>query len=137
MGIWLLFPLLLLAAGLLLLLRAKSCPPVERGPLAPQEAADLLRAGRALLIDLRDAEDFEELPLPGAVNLPLSRLREEVEGRGLPAGAVILLCCQTGHRSRAGALLLRELGFGQVFDLGPVEAVRDLLADSPPPVTPA
>jgi len=63
----------------------------------PQELDAMLRAGEALVVDVREPDEFAEGHIPGAVNLPLSRFSPdqlpEYEGRKL------VLNCQGGKRS--------------------------------------
>jgi len=56
-----------------------------------EEAAAASKAGRALLVDVRPAEAFQEEHVEGAVSLP----EEEVAGRGgeLPKDKLIIVYC--------------------------------------------
>lgn len=76
--------------------------------VSADEAAPLLAAG-AVLLDVRLADEFADGSPPGAINLPLSRLRQGA-ARLDPARKYIVLC-QTGRRSCAAAFLLSQRGF--------------------------
>ncbi|KAF1711380.1 sulfurtransferase [Pseudoxanthomonas kalamensis DSM 18571] len=67
------------------------------GPqIGPAEAVGKQNAG-ALMLDVREAHEFTAGSIPGAINLPLSRL----DPAALPAGEQeIVLFCQSGMRSR-------------------------------------
>lgn len=71
--------------------------------------------GGYLLIDVRQPQEYEGGHLPGARLLPLPDLEEGA--RGLPRGRPIITYCGSGNRSRAAAVLLRRLGFGEVYSL--------------------
>lgn len=57
----------------------------------------MLRAGKALVVDVRESNEFAEGHIPGAVNLPLSRFSPDQ----LPehAGRKLVLNCLGGKRS--------------------------------------
>lgn len=79
--------------------------------------ARTLVAGGALLIDVRDPDELiEDGWLQGAVNRPLSALREQA--RALPRDRAIILYCRSGRRSAIARELLTSLGFSRVYDLG-------------------
>lgn len=74
-------------------------------PLAKWEEAE----GAALLVDVREAEEFAGGHLPGAENVPLSQLRERLGE--LPRDREILLYCKSGKRSYDAARALSQRGF--------------------------
>ena len=76
----------------------------------------------ALLVDLRDKEDFQAGHLPGAVNLPLSEMMGERD-RDRP----ILLYCYRGIRSLKAAIMLKKAGYTNVRSLGGVNKYRGKL----------
>jgi rhodanese-related sulfurtransferase len=68
-----------------------------------------LVAGGARWLDVRLADEHHNDGLPGSLNVPLA----EVGGRSreLDRKVTYVVCCNTGQRSIAAALLLREQGF--------------------------
>lgn len=64
----------------------------------------------ALVIDVREPEEFESGHVEGAINIPVDKLRErimEIKHRGL----VVTACGKGGGRSDRAAQLLRDAGF--------------------------
>ena len=61
------------------------------------ELAALLRAGAALVVDVREADEFAAGHVPGAINLPLSQF--DPAAIPDPAGRTIVLNCLGGKRS--------------------------------------
>lgn len=57
----------------------------------------MLAADQALVVDVREADEFAAGHIPGAINMPLSAFQPEA----LPAhpGKVLVLNCQGGKRS--------------------------------------
>ena len=70
----------------------------------------------AVLIDVREAEEFEGVRVPGARLIPLA---EVAERRGeIPNGSRVYVICAKGGRSRVAAGLLREGGTDAVNVVG-------------------
>jgi rhodanese-related sulfurtransferase len=71
--------------------------------ITPAEAARLLRDG-ATLVDVREPDEHARERIPGARNLPLSRL-EEAE-LAAPDGKPVLFHCRSGARTHGNAARL-------------------------------
>jgi rhodanese-related sulfurtransferase len=69
--------------------------------ITPDEAARLLREGGATLVDVREADEHARERIPGARNLPLSRL-EEAE-LAVHQGKPVLFHCRSGARTAGNA----------------------------------
>jgi rhodanese-related sulfurtransferase len=79
------------------------------------EAADLMAAG-ALMVDIREADEWEEVRIPGAIFKPLSEINDWFEE--LPRDRTVILQCRSGNRSAmAAAALIREAGMKTVVNL--------------------
>jgi rhodanese-related sulfurtransferase len=76
--------------------------------VSPGKASISVRSG-AGVIDVRTKEEFEERAIKGAVNMPLSRLREHASE--LDKSKRYIAYCNTGERSAAAAFVLNKLGF--------------------------
>jgi rhodanese-related sulfurtransferase/glyoxylase-like metal-dependent hydrolase (beta-lactamase superfamily II) len=68
-----------------------------------------------LVIDVRAPGEWEERRIEGSINVPLSRLSEELSG--LPDGRALVVYCSSGYRSAIAASILRHRGVDQVYDL--------------------
>lgn len=84
--------------------------------LTDQEfAKSMEESGNKILIDVREAHEFQKGHLIGAKNLPLSRLNDR--WRDIPKDKEVYLYCQSGSRSkRAGAVLVKR-GYAPVTHL--------------------
>lgn len=120
--------LLLLAAALALSACQESASSPAAAPAAPQqdlqpksvlgtEARALVGAG-AVLVDVRTADEFNELHLEGARNIPLHELGRSLGS--LPKDKPIVVYCAVGSRSAAAAGLLAKSGY-VVRNLGAME----------------
>ncbi|WP_431682646.1 rhodanese-like domain-containing protein [Kitasatospora sp. KL5] len=88
----------------------------------PAEAAEMVSAGRAVLVDVREAEEFTAGHPPSAVWLPLGALSA---GGRLPPGAAgrtVLVVCRSGNRSQQAAVLLAARGVTAVDVTGGMRA---------------
>lgn len=83
--------------------------------VSPQEAQDLLRDGKAVLIDVRSLGEFAACRAVGAECIPLPDL--ERRAGEIPNDKVVLVICQHGSRSRIGAERLRALGVTEIADV--------------------
>lgn len=83
-------------------------------------AHELVAAG-ALLVDVRTPEEWSEGHVEGAVNVPMGHLERrvpELAKRDRP----IVLYCRSGSRSWRAQGTLQDIGFTQVYNLGPMSA---------------
>lgn len=73
-------------------------------PISPAAAAALLRQGGATLVDIREPDEHARSRIPGACNLPLSRL--DGAGLAVQAGKPVLFYCRSGPRTASNAARL-------------------------------
>jgi rhodanese-related sulfurtransferase len=77
--------------------------------VAPQEAAEAMQRGNAYLLDVREDHEWQQLHVPGARHIPMSRLQSEWET--LPRDRPVLVLCAVGGRSQAVARFLAAQGY--------------------------
>jgi len=83
----------------------------------PEVARDCLKKG-ARVIDVRSEPEFQEKHLPAAINIPLSRLSEEITRYAPDKEQPVLLHCLSGGRSGIGKGILKRMGYHNAFNLG-------------------
>jgi len=83
----------------------------------PETAREWLKKG-AIVVDVRSEAEFQERHLPGAENIPLDRLRDQKIRVAPNRNQPLLLHSRSGTRSGMGKVLLRRLGYPNVFNLG-------------------
>src|SRR4051812_13757820 len=82
------------------------------------DARDLqARNGNAVLVDVRERDEWEEGHIPGAVHVPRGYLESRIENVAPDRTAPVVLYCASGARSAFGAKALAELGYEQVSSL--------------------
>jgi len=84
--------------------------------VSPQEAVGEVERG-AMLIDVREREDWEAGHIPGAVHLSRGTIELEIEER-VPAVNTPIIChCGGGSRSALVAESLQKMGYTNVKSL--------------------
>ena len=79
------------------------------------ELAD--RLDRAILVDIRESDEFNLGAIPGSVFLPRGVLEAGIVEYAADHDAEIVLYCATGHRSVLAAHSLQQLGYSNVSHL--------------------
>jgi len=79
------------------------------------EAAAMIAAGRATMVDVRGQGEWEGGHVPGAVNIPVGYLSERVGE--LPSTRPLIVYCQSGARSAIAASVLQARGRTNIVNL--------------------
>ena len=82
----------------------------------------LIDGFRFILLDVRDADEFMQGHLSGAINIPL----EELGGRTgeIKRNSLIIVYCTHGSRSLMAARMLSDLGFEAMAAAGGLSSYR-------------
>jgi len=83
----------------------------ELEPVSRTELLDRLRAGTAIVLDVRPEDEFRQGHLPGALNIPLRQLERRLAD--LPPDREIVACCRGAWcvLSFEAVALLRNRGY--------------------------
>ena len=113
---WPLILVMLISGGMLL------WPLVGRrfskvGEVGALQATQLINRQNALMLDLREAKDFEGGHVPNAMNIPLSQLIVRAGELSKLTSRPLIAYCDRGNRSRAAGSALSKLGFAEVYTL--------------------
>jgi len=87
-------------------------PPLD--PVDAAEACDLLAAG-AVLVDVREADEYAYTHVPGAHHIPLSRFPDGLDE--LPRDREVLFICHSGVRSALAAAIARRCGLARATNI--------------------
>jgi len=91
--------------------------------ISPNEAFSLLTEQGALVLDVREPEEWDVGHAPFATLMPFGELVEHREM--LPTGRPVLLLCWREQRSYEAARMLRMLGHEALVVRGGLEAWRE------------
>jgi rhodanese-related sulfurtransferase len=93
--------------------------------VAPAEARALIGRGNVLVVDVRDPAELQAAgKLKGAVNVPRGMLefRADPESpyhdKNFAKDKTVILYCASGGRSALGGKVLKDMGYGQVYNVG-------------------
>ncbi|MBJ2155686.1 rhodanese-like domain-containing protein [Variovorax sp. IB41] len=83
------------------------------GTLTAQGAVQLINRERAVLVDVREPEEFATGHMIGAKNVPLNQLDEKLASTVKNKNVPLLLVCATGARAQRGVAMAKKLGYEQ------------------------
>ena len=91
--------------------------------LTPKDTADRVKAGKAVLVDIREPDEYAREHIPGAISLPVSALdRADLT---LEAGQQAIFHCKSGMRTDSNCAALAGHVEGDAFMLeGGLDAGR-------------
>jgi len=91
--------------------------------LKPADTADRIKTGKAVLIDIRERDEYAREHIPGAVSLPVSALDEA--DLKLEAGQQAIFHCKSGMRTDSNCARLAQHVEGDAYMLeGGLDAWR-------------
>ncbi len=118
-----------------LLAEANSAVP----KLSPEEAAERMRSGDVLVVDVRDPTEVQQTGrIKGAVNVSRGMLefRADPESQyhnpAFQRDKTILLHCASGGRSALAGKTLQDMGYTAVFNIGGFKDLADSGIDTEP-----
>ncbi|MCU0273361.1 MAG: molybdopterin-synthase adenylyltransferase MoeB [Acidimicrobiales bacterium] len=79
--------------------------------------AETLIADGALLLDVREPDEYEQGAVPGSLHIPRGHLEAQVENRITDRSTPIVVMCAGGVRSAFAAKTLGELGYTDVVSM--------------------
>ena len=74
----------------------------------------------AVLMDVREADEFRSGHIPGAVNVPLSR----IGAVSFPKDKPLYVYCLRGTRSRRAVSCLKRMGYQNVQSIGGIASYK-------------
>jgi phage shock protein E len=90
---------------------------------SPRDALERIKSG-ALVVDVRTPEEFAAGHLENAINVPHTKIAENLAVFGDDRGREIVLYCRSGRRSGLAVAELKALGFTKVINGG---AYKDIV----------
>lgn len=76
----------------------------------------------AVILDVREQDEYDAGHIPGAVLLPVGTINEETAASAIPEkDTVVLVYCRSGNRSKTASQALVDLGYTQVYEFGGIK----------------
>jgi sulfur-carrier protein adenylyltransferase/sulfurtransferase len=91
-----------------------------RGEIAEIDAArarDVVDGREAVVVDIREQDEWDEGHIAGAVHIPRGHLESRIERTAPDRAQPVLLYCSAGNRSAFAAKTLEEMGYEDVVSL--------------------
>src|SRR5204862_6107924 len=82
--------------------------------ISPQDAATKLNSGDAVVIDVRDKDEWDEAHIPGATHMSRGTIELDIEEKVPDPNALIICHCGGGGRSALAAETLQKMGYKNV-----------------------
>src|SRR5205085_11874582 len=82
--------------------------------ISPEDAAAKLQNKEAVIVDVRDNEEWEEEHIPHAIHLNRGTIELDIEEKVPDPNAVIICHCGGGGRSALAAESLQKMGYKNV-----------------------
>ena len=79
-------------------------------------AAEIIATPGTVVLDVREADEYEQGAIPGAVHIPRGFLESQVEGK-VNRDVPVVVYCAGGVRSAFAAQTLQELGYANVISM--------------------
>ena len=113
---WMLISVALASGGMLMWpLVAGS---MNAGALTASGAVQLINREKAVVIDVREADEFATGHIGGAKNVPLAQLEEKLPGLVKNKALPLILVCATGARAGRAVAVAKKLGYEQAQAMG-------------------
>lgn len=90
---------------------------VNAESLSPAEAATLSADKKALIIDVREADEWHNHHIPNSINIPLEQLTQRLPELERYKNSAIITQCRGGKRSQQALKTLKSAGFTQVYTM--------------------
>ncbi|SJM90963.1 Rhodanese-like protein (modular protein) [Crenothrix polyspora] len=85
--------------------------------VSPQEAATLFSEKKAVIVDVREDDEWNQQHIPGAIHIPLGQLLGRLTELEQYKNTPIITQCQKGGRSQQALTVLKSLKFSKVYNL--------------------
>lgn len=93
----------------------------EYKKITSDEAKNIMSTQKAIVVDVRSLEEYNEGHIPNAISVPLETIENEAETKLKNKDDLILVYCRSGRRSREATLRLIEKGYTNVIDFGGIQ----------------
>ncbi len=78
------------------------------GTITPMIAVTKMNNGNTVVVDVRENDEFNKGHIEGAVNVPLSKIKDQISSLDAYKNNQVLVICQDGTRSNAAGKLITK-----------------------------
>lgn len=92
---------------------------INNQKISAKEAKELMdKADYYTVLDVRTKEEYDKKHIPHSILIPYDELYQKAETELKDKEQLILVYCQSGHRSSAAIEILSDLGYKNAKDFG-------------------
>jgi phage shock protein E len=81
---------------------------------SPHDAAEKSKSGEAVIVDVREKDEWDEGHIPGAIHMSRGTIELDIEEKVPDLNAMIVCHCGGGGRSALAAESLQKMGYKNV-----------------------
>ena len=85
--------------------------------ISPRDAAAKLKSGEAVIVDVRDKDEWDEGHIPGATHMSRGTIEFDIEEKVSDPNAMIICHCGGGGRGALAAESLHKMGYRNVHNM--------------------
>jgi rhodanese-related sulfurtransferase len=85
--------------------------------ISPPEAAAKSKSGEAMIVDVREKDEWDEEHIPDAIHMSRGTIELDIEEKVPDANAMIICHCGGGGRSALAAESLQKMGYKNVHSM--------------------
>jgi len=85
--------------------------------VSPSESTQMINHDDALILDVRESNEYSEGHIINSLHIPLSGLKTRIKELEKYKNKKVIVACRSGHRSSQACANLKKGGFEQVFNL--------------------
>ena len=87
--------------------------------ITQEEAKNMMDTQEAIVLDVREQDEFDAGHIPGAVLLPVGTITKDTAAAVIPElDSVVLVYCRSGNRSKKASQALVDLGYTGIYEFG-------------------
>ena len=79
--------------------------------ISPQDAAAKLKSGEAVIVDVRDKDEWDEGHIPGGLHMSRGTIELDIEEKVPDSNAMIICHCGGGGRGALATESLQKMGY--------------------------
>ena len=90
--------------------------------ITQEEAKNMMDTQEAIVLDVREQDEFDAGHIPGAVLLPVGTITKDSAAAVIPElDSVVLVYCRSGNRSKTDSQALVGLSYTQIYEFGGIK----------------
>lgn len=86
-------------------------------PISPKDAQTMTAENQAVIIDVRENNEWSKKHIRGAIHVPLGQLKDRLTEFETYKNTPLIMQCQHGNLSAQASAMMKSAGFTKVYNL--------------------